>query len=263
MPKRTIPRLPKAFADLEEPEIAEEDPIISALDKFFAEGLISEILHVVKSGKEATVYCCQAQPSLGVELVAAKVYRSRDRRNFKNDAVYQEGRVILDSHLRRAVKAKSRVGREAQFSMWVHHEFEALTTLYAAGAAIPRPLRMAESAILMEYMGDREQAAPSLQGVTLHLDEVYPLFNHLMDNIQLCLEHNYIHADLSAYNILYWQGQSKIIDFPQAVDPRFNPNAFSLLVRDIDNICKYFARYDLQRDAMQLAERLWRKFKFR
>ena len=42
----------------------------------------------VKSGKEATVYCCQAHPSTGAKLLAAKVYRSRNNRSFKNDVIY-------------------------------------------------------------------------------------------------------------------------------------------------------------------------------
>jgi len=61
--------------------------------------------------------------------------------------------------------------------------------------------------------------------------------------------------------VLYWRGQVKIIDFPQAVDPRFNPNAFTFLTRDIENICRYIARYGLERDGQRIAERLWRKFK--
>ncbi len=248
--------------ELEEQEIlAEQDPVQVALNSFFTEGLISEILYTVKSGKEATVYCCKANPSTGSELLAAKIYRSRNNRGFKNDAVYQEGRVILDKHVRRAVQNKSSFGRQVQFAMWVNYEFEALKALYKAGADIPRPLARTESAILMEYLGDSHHAAPALQSVELARDEVLPVFERLMGNIELWLAHNYVHADLSAYNVLYWQGQVHIIDFPQAVDPRFNPNAFSLLVRDIQNICNYITRYGLERDGLRIAERLWRKFK--
>jgi len=248
--------------ELEEQEIlAEQDPVQVALDSFFTQGLISEILYTVKSGKEATVYCCKANPSTGTELLAAKIYRSRNNRGFKNDAVYQEGRVILDKHVRRAVQNKSSFGREVQFAMWVNYEFEALKALYKAGADIPRPLARTDTAILMEYLGDSQHAAPALQSVELSRDEVRPVFERLMGNIELWLAHNYVHADLSAYNVLYWQGQVHIIDFPQAVDPRFNANAFTLLVRDIQNICNYVARYGLERNGLRIAERLWRKFK--
>ena len=237
-----------------------QDPIEQALDRFFEEGLITDVLCEVKSGKEATVYCCQAHPSTGVELLAAKIYRTSQRRNFKNDAIYQEGRTIVDKRARRAVESKSRRGREMQFSMWIDHEFEALHIFYNAGATTPKPYARASSAILMEYMGDQQQAAPALQHVSLEREEVYPLFEQLMHNIELMLSLNYIHGDLSGFNILYWEGQIKIIDFPQTVDPRFNPNAFSLLERDINNVCRYFARYGLHRESMQLANRLWRGF---
>src|SRR5690348_2819317 len=116
--------------ELEEQEIlAEQDPVQAALDSFFTQGLISEILYTVKSGKEATVYCCKANPSTGSKLLAAKVYRPRNNRGFKNDAIYQEGRVILKGQVRRAVENKSRFGREVQFAMWVNYEFEALKAL--------------------------------------------------------------------------------------------------------------------------------------
>ncbi len=248
--------------ELEEQQIlATQDPVQTTLDAFFADGLINEILYTVKSGKEATVYCCQANPALGVDLVAAKIYRSRNNRGFKNDAIYQEGRVITEGHVRRAVQNKSRFGREVQFSMWVNYEYEALQTLYKAGADIPKPFARTEHAILMEYQGDREQAAPALQSVDLPGYRVVPVFERLLNNIELLLAHNYIHGDLSAYNILYWQDKATIIDFPQAVDARFNPNALALLTRDIENVCHYVARYGLQRDGRSIAEGLWHRFK--
>ena len=47
------------------------------LDPFVDEGWIDEILYEVKSGKEATVFCCRAGSAApnGHTLLAAKVYR--------------------------------------------------------------------------------------------------------------------------------------------------------------------------------------------
>jgi RIO kinase 1 len=53
----------------------EETYEMTVLEVFWADGLISDVLRVVKSGKETTVYCCQGGPALGAELAAAKVYR--------------------------------------------------------------------------------------------------------------------------------------------------------------------------------------------
>ena len=248
--------------ELEEQTIlAGRDPVQVALDYFFAEGMITEILYSVKSGKEASVYCCRAHPSTGAELLAAKIYHPRDRRNFKNDAVYLEGRVITNKRDQRAVQNKSRFGRQVQFGMWVHHEFETLTALSHVGADVPRPLAHTDNVLLMEYIGDWEQAAPSLGGSALTREQASAVFDHLMSNIELWLKHNYVHGDLSPYNVLYWQGNAKVIDFPQALDPRTNWNALPLLARDIENICHHMERYDLNYDGRRIAERLWHRFR--
>lgn len=252
----------RAMDELEEAEIvAHQDPTQAALDHFIAEGMITDVLYPVKRGKEASVYCCQAHPSTGADLLAVKVYRPRDHRGFKNDAIYQEGRVILKGQTRRAVQKKTRFGREVQFGLWVNHEFEVLTALSRAGADTPHPIARTQTAILMEYVGDREKAAPSLGGSELTREQARNVFDRLLSNIELWLAHNYIHGDLSAYNILYWQGQAKIIDFPQAVDPRFNANALFLLTRDVENVCAYIARYGLVYDGRRIAERLWHRFR--
>ncbi|MGZ3581745.1 MAG: RIO1 family regulatory kinase/ATPase domain-containing protein [Ktedonobacterales bacterium] len=252
----------RAMDELEEAEIlAQQDPTQAALDHFLAEGMITDVLYPVKRGKEASVYCCQAHPSTGADLLAVKIYRPRDHRGFKNDAIYQEGRVILKGQIRRAVQKKTPFGRDMQFGLWVNHEFEVLTALSRAGADIPYPIARTQTAILMEYFGDREKAAPSLGGSELSRDQARVVFDSVLSNIELWLAHNYIHGDLSAYNILYWQGQAKIIDFPQAVDPRFNSSALFLLTRDIENVCHYIARYGLLYDGRLIAERLWHKFR--
>jgi RIO kinase 1 len=62
----------------------------------------------VKGGKEATVYCCQADPATGYDLLAAKIYRHRQSRSMKNYASYHEGRhITADKRSLRAIKNKS------------------------------------------------------------------------------------------------------------------------------------------------------------
>jgi RIO kinase 1 len=240
---------------LEEPT-ADEDP----LDPFLDAGYISEVMHAVKSGKEGTVYCCRAHPSTGLELIAAKVYRGREHRSFKNDSVYRQGRVILNGHDARAVKKKTDFGREAAFGMWVEHEYATLSALHEIGATVPRPITRSSTVILMEFLGDEEQAAQHLQKVRLEQAEVRPLYDLIIRNVELFLSHNLIHADLSAYNILYWNGAVSIIDVPQAVDARFNSDSRALLLRDLQNVCGYFARYGVKSDPERMTQYLWSRF---
>jgi RIO kinase 1 len=237
---------------------------LEQFEAFIEEGLIGEVLGLVKIGKEASVYCCRAGDALAEGLVAAKVYRERQYR-FKNDAIYQEARdreLGLRGRALRAVRNKSGFGREVQESTWKHREYEVLQTLHEAGADVPRPIAARDDVVLMDYLGDEESAARQLNRVRLEPKEAGPLFQRLLGNIELMLACNLVHGDLSPHNVLYWQGELRVIDFPQATDPRFNRRADMLLRRDIDNICRYFAAFGVDCDATAIADDLWRRFMF-
>ncbi|GAC1405053.1 MAG: serine protein kinase RIO [Chloroflexota bacterium] len=230
------------------------------LGALLAEGKITEVLGELKSGKEGTAYCCRAHPSLAVEYVAAKVYRPRTMRTFRNDSKYREGRVILNKRDARAVKAGTEWGRGVQAGSWLEHEFETLSVLHDAGADVPRPFARTENVILMEFIGEGPTPAPMLQHVDLELEEARPLFARALSNIELLLRNNQIHGDLSAYNILYHRGALTLIDFPQSADPRANPNALDLLTRDVQNVYRYFSRYGVRMNPQRYAQFLWGQF---
>ncbi|MBV9280174.1 MAG: hypothetical protein JOZ41_08855 [Chloroflexi bacterium] len=224
--------------------------ISTYLGPFYRDHLISDVLRQVKGGKEATVYCCRAHPDTGLSLVAAKVYRPRMFRNLRNDAQYRQGRDVLSAdgkpiRARRellAVRKGTRFGKELTHTSWLAHEYYTMRLLAEAGADVPAILAFHDNAMLMEYMGDEEMPAPTLDRVSLPREEAAPLFARLMRNVELMLASGRIHGDLSAYNVLYWEGDIRIIDFPQAVDPFANPDAYSLFLRDVTRLCQYFAR---------------------
>lgn len=259
-----------------EPTRFEREWLPSSLGGFYEEGWFTNVLYRVKGGKEANVYCCEAHPSTGLKWIAAKVYRPRKFRTMRNDAIYREGRQRIvgidpssgaskvfynDSRLKRAFKKKTKMGRYAETASWIDHEYQTLRVLYEAGADVPKPLTQGENAILMEYLGDGDWAAPTLHEVSLEPDEARRFFDRLMQNVRRFLACHVIHGDLSAYNVLYWEGNFKVIDFPQAVDPVNNPNAFNLLVRDIERLCQYFAKYGTEAHAVGLAEDMWRRYR--
>ena len=74
----------------------EREWIFTYLGGFYEEQLITDVLRRVKSGKEATVYCCVADPRTGTDLLAGKIYHERMFRSLKNDSLYREGRAQLD-----------------------------------------------------------------------------------------------------------------------------------------------------------------------
>jgi RIO kinase 1 len=243
--------------------------VLSSLETFYEDDLITDVLSVVKSGKEATVYCCAAHPSTGLEYVAAKVYRPRMFRSLHNDAVYRASRPQVDVRGREgqgalrwnATAKQTERGRAARVSAWIRYEYETQRVLYDAGADAPRPLAQSGNALLMEYIGGGPGTpAPLLREVTLEREEARPLFERVLRNIELWLACDRVHGDLSAYNMLYWQGAITIIDFAQAVDPRYNPAVGDLLARDIARVCQYFTRFGVEADATALASGLWLRY---
>jgi len=95
--------------------------------------------------------------------------------------------------------------------------------------------------------------------VELDAAEARTLFDRLLWNIELMLAQGGVHGDLSAYNVLYWQGEITLIDFPQVVDPQSNPDARFIFRRDVERVCQYFARYGVRADGRRLANELWQK----
>jgi RIO kinase 1 len=235
-----------------------------AIQEFLDEALVSEVLNVIKSGKEATVYRCRADPSLGVDFAAAKVYHSANHRSFQRSAVYEEGRQFGPGQVQRAIKNRSEFGREAQLAFWVEHEFEVLSALHYAGADVPAPFACTEKAILMEFVGDEDGDSPQLQYARFADGEAEKVLERILWNIELMVRENVVHGDLSAFNMLYHEGQVRIIDFPQAVDPRKNSSARDLLQRDISNVVEFFQRRraGLEREPERMARNLWNLWKY-
>jgi RIO kinase 1 len=235
--------------------------IEASLEPLFADGLITEVLGLVRRGKEANVYCCRGSRWSGREYVAAKVYRALDQRGFRDDADYHPGRDRqLAGREKRALANKSRQGRMVQSLSWIRSEFDTLKMLHEAGADVPEPISCAGSAILMDFIGEGTEAAPMLARVSMTPDESTRCLRQIIDNITLWLRCDRIHGDLSPYNILYRDGGVVVIDFPQAVDPRFNHNARHLLERDLENICGHFARAGLSPDHRRIANEMWRRY---
>lgn len=240
--------------------------LLAALRTFYDQALIIDVQAQVKGGKEANVYRCAADQSTRTEFLAAKVYRPRMFRSLSNDKMYREGRRILaadgnavketDHRVMRAVGKKTAFGAQVSHTSWLMYEYKTLETLYRAGADVPQPIAAGDNAILMGYIGDSQIAAPTLSEVKLERGEAEILFGKVLHNIELMLQHDMIHGDLSAYNILYWQGQIVLIDFPQVTNSHTNSSAHFILRRDIERICQYFARQGVKANAHVILEGL-------
>ena len=198
-----------------------------------------EIGSNIKSGKEATVY----RARLDNNLVAVKVYKKPEERNFKNTGAYLLGKYYRKASERKAVAKNNKFARKLKHENWVRREFFMLQKLFESGANIPQPILQIDDAIFMELLGDETIVAPRLCDIELDKIEAEKTFNFVIKSMEMFWDFGIIHADLSEFNILWWKSKPYIIDFPQSVDRRMHPNPKEILDRDIKNIVKYFSKY--------------------
>jgi RIO kinase 1 len=240
------------------------DWVLSSLTHFYEQDLIADVLREVKSGKEATVFCCTGGSAAERALMAAKIYRPRMFRSLSNDAQYREGRTVRNEsgkNVRLSGKGVpsrgSAKGRAFQVSSWIGYEYAAQELAYSLGVRTPKPYAQTGNGLLMDYLGDAEQVAPRLCEIDVDRSGAQSLLDGLIDDIAKLLAGHRIHGDLSAYNILAWNGEPYIIDFAQAVDPRQGDDARVLLARDIHRVAAALAPYGARCDARGIADRLW------
>ncbi|MHC1631470.1 MAG: RIO1 family regulatory kinase/ATPase domain-containing protein [Methanotrichaceae archaeon] len=128
---------------------------------------------------------------------------------------------------------------------WIHaarlaarKEFNVMGRLYPA-VSVPKPVALSYHALVMELVNGVELYKVNLVNPEDCLDMI-------LEEAASAWKIGFVHADLSAYNVLIADEDIKIIDWPQAVSVRhFKARWF--LQRDLNNITKHFQhRYGLE-----------------
>ena len=225
-------------------------------------------LGVLKSGKEAEVFLVERRSPDRSCLLAHKRYRPRrpargelrelgfsKRTVYRHDQVYRAG-WNLNARDRRAVAGATDYGRRLKGQVWPMNEMAMLERAWRAGASVPYPVERTDDGVLMEFIGNREQAAPRLVDARLETAELPEAFEQLVESLRALTAAHVVHADLSVYNLLWWRGRLVIIDLPQAVDVTENADALDLLHRDVENVCTWFARHRIECDPQAIFSEL-------
>jgi RIO kinase 1 len=216
-------------------------------------------LGILKTGKEAEVYLVsRALPATDrASLLAAKRYRAPEHRLFHRDSGYLEGRRVRRSREMRAMANRTAFGREVIAGQWAAAEFAALSRLWEAGAAVPYPVQLLGTEVMLEFIGDPDgTAAPRLAQLRPSGGELAGLWRQLVDVLVVLARAGLTHGDLSAYNILVHHGRLVLIDLPQVVDVVANPQGGDFLRRDVRNVATWFAGRGLDVDAEEVAAML-------
>jgi RIO kinase 1 len=222
-------------------------------------------LGVLKSGKEAEIFVVERTSLDDTRrcLLAHKRYRPKSVKHkgelealgftrassFVNDHAYREGRRFRRSREQRAVERMTDYGKRVLNDKWMGLENDVMTRVWQAGGPVPYPVGFSGDGMLLEYIGDESQAAPTLGSARLTKAELVAASEQLVDGLHVLMEVGIVHADLSAFNLLWWDGRLQFIDFPQAVDLAVNPHGLEFLHRDVHNVAGWFDRHGVAIDA--------------
>ena len=200
-------------------------------------------LGLLKTGKEADVFLLErAAPhrTRRSSLLAAKRYRTHEHRSFQRSSAYTEGRrPTRNTRDARAVARGTAYGRAVAAAHWAYAEWNALTTLWAAGVPVPYPVQIDGLELLMEFVQVDRAAAPRLAQVRPDDDTLASYVDQLRDAMLAMARLGWAHGDLSPYNILAASDRLVVIDLPQVVDVVANPNGMDFLRRDCHNVCRW------------------------
>ena len=241
----------------------QHDPDRAAPAWLTAGGTTDEVLGLLKTGKEAEVFIVERRTLDGdhAQLLAHKRYRPMKvgkgeiqglgftrSRTFTNDVLYHEGRRLRYSRDQRAVERMTDYGKHLLAERWPGQEMDTLQQAFDAGVTVPYPVEFTGDGMLMQLLGDEDGAAPRLVNARLTTDELAGAYDQLLRELSALTRASLVHADLSPFNVLWWQDRLWLIDFPQAVDLINNPHGFDMLHHDVVTMCTWFARRGVDAD---------------
>jgi RIO kinase 1 len=218
------------------------------------DGIIDAVISRLMSGKEADVFVVRC----GSNIRCAKVYKESMRRSFKQAVTYQEGRKVRNSRRSRAMEKGSKYGRKQTEAIWQTAEVDALNKLAAADVRVPTSYGCIDGVLLMELICDDEgDVAPRLADVTMSAEQALEDHSVLMLYVVRMLCVGIVHGDLSEFNVLVDAYGPVIIDLPQAVNATANNHAQSMLMRDVNNLTKYYGQFAPELLNTHYGEEIW------
>ncbi|MDI9642915.1 MAG: RIO1 family regulatory kinase/ATPase [Archaeoglobales archaeon] len=126
-------------------------------------------------------------------------------------------------------------------------EFSALRRL--RGLAVPEAYAWEGNAVLMQLIDAKEL-------FKVRVDNPEELLDSILEEVAKFYRRGVVHGDLSPFNVLVNESGFWIIDFPQSLEVG-EDNWKEILLRDLENLLKYFSRtYRIERDMNSAIEKI-------
>jgi RIO kinase 1 len=195
--------------------------------KLGSEGFIDRIKGPIATGKEADVFLGER----GGEDIVIKIFRLSSASYFRKPTVLQY--ILGDERFRKIKRTPKDLIRS-----WALKEFRNLKKVEGMKINSPKPLAIEKNVLVMEFIGDD---APAPQLLKSDPEDVEEVFKTIVKQVRTMYKNNFVHADLSEYNILMKGDNPYFIDFGQGV-LLTHPKAEEFLERDVRIICTFFRK---------------------
>ncbi|CAL8087290.1 unnamed protein product [Calicophoron daubneyi] len=209
------------------------------LFKMMNQGRFTEISGCISTGKEANIY--HVIDGMGKDL-AVKVYMTSTM-SFKSRDKYVKGDFRMRHGYSKATSWK-------QVSKWAEKEYRNLIRISQSKLIpCPIPLRLKGVILLMSFIGKDGLPAPRLKDAGLgsedheySLPDWPRLYAQVVNDVRTLYQKcRLVHADLSEYNLLYFDGKVWMIDVSQSVEHE-SPQAMDYLRSDCHNVNIFFRK---------------------
>lgn len=223
-------------------EMGLDEPTRMILYKWINNQVLESIDGIISTGKEAVILHAEMDPSNpnleeGIQHpkeVAIKIF-STTLNEFK-----QRDRYIKDDF--RFAGRYSKQNAKVVINMWAEKELHNLNRMKKYGIRCPEIVALKKNVLVMSFIGENMVPAPKLKEAILSDAQLICAYEEMVEIMyKLYNEARLVHADMSEYNILWFDEQCWIIDVAQSVEPG-HPGALEFLMRDCDNISTFFTK---------------------
>ncbi|KAM5583769.1 hypothetical protein ABKV19_003579 [Rosa sericea] len=215
-----------------------------AMRKLHNRGEYEYIHGCISTGKDANVYYATRSDGQqdvyhptrsGDQDLAIKVYKT------SVVGIKHRGRYVQGDY--RFRHEYSRHNPRKQVSKWVEKEWRNLKRIKEAGIRCPTAYDFGPIVLVMEFIGKAGCAAARLKDATLSLHELREGYREMIISMRMLYQKaKLVHADLSEYNVLYFEGHLYMIDVSQAVELN-DPSANGFLCKDCLYVSDFFKKH--------------------
>lgn len=213
------------------------------LFKLLNKRIISEVNGCISTGKEANVY--YSLGPTGTEY-AIKVYKTSIL-IFKDRDKYVRGEF-------RFRHGYCRHNPRKMVKTWAEKEMRNLSRMHSNGVPVPEPILLRSHVLLMKFIGKNGFPACRLKEYEMNETKAREFYREMVLIMwKIYNKCKLVHADLSEYNILVFQGELVIIDVSQSVE-HDHPMALEFLRKDCSNITEFFKKSNFPVNVLRVKE---------